>query len=673
MTTSPASVQIVVSLLLAAGCGRSSPGERAARDRAALEEAASGRATIDLRGDLVARFSGTIVLEDAPRDPGARALVFLERFAGAFGIVGDVGPDPLRVASAVAIERGGHVVRVERSHHGVPVFGAEAIVHLDAAGAVVNVVAALPTALSLDVTPTTARPEGAELVIVDHGLFGDGGSGHALAWKARVVDAEGASDVVSDAHTGAPIVTLEADDEAQLFETCQGAAGACTTIWFDGTGQIKTGTPPDPVTRAHGFVVQAAARHVTGTGRASWDGKGTLIRTIVQPMTRRAFWRAESASVFVRPDSVALDVIAHELGHGVVRASVPELVGGGLSGAVGEGLADVFASLTDGNWTLGESLAGGPLRDLRTPRHARDVKMIVKALWDRQANDMGYVHANGMMIGHAFHLLTEGCSAGVCALVGAGVGADKALAIAHRIVAHHLTKHADLLDVAHGARAACKAFRKAGASVVTSPADCAAVINAFHAVGLGPRDRDRDGVPDGEDNCGDIFNPDQVPSAEDPLTGKACIHHDGSAPVKDGGVGDFGVASIEERSRRTAAMCGTSNDAMIEVTISHTRRYLMMPKQYLDVQLDTARRRAANVGGPWSQGTRRVGGGDCVYGQLDLVKVEELGQGLSQAEAAALIKRETAGKAPVGSDVHTIAMPDHGTKTRVRAGEIRAR
>jgi hypothetical protein len=61
-----------------------------------------------------------------------------------------------------------------------------------------------------------------------------------------------------------------------------------------------------------------------------------------------------------------LDVIAHEFTH-LVDANAGDLESSGQSGALDESFADVMASLLDGNWTLGEDVPGGAIRNLASP------------------------------------------------------------------------------------------------------------------------------------------------------------------------------------------------------------------------------------------------------------------------------------------------------------------
>lgn len=128
--------------------------------------------------------------------------------------------------------------------------------------------------------------------------------------------------------------------------------------------------------------------------------------------------------------SKSLDVIAHELTHGVTEFSAG-LEYHDQSGALNESLSDVFGSLTK-QWSLGQSAAqadwliGGDiltpavkadaLRSLKAPGKAYDDPMIGSdpqpahfrdyvSLPDTENDDWGGVHINSGIPNHAFYLV----------------------------------------------------------------------------------------------------------------------------------------------------------------------------------------------------------------------------------------------------------------------------
>jgi Zn-dependent metalloprotease len=112
-----------------------------------------------------------------------------------------------------------------------------------------------------------------------------------------------------------------------------------------------------------------------------------------------------------------LDVIAHELTHGVIETS-SKLVYRGESGALNESFADIFgiviknwyeastpADVTTWNWELGPGLGGRglPLRDLSDPARTGDPAHMRDFVSTRQ--DFGGVHTNSGINNKAAHLL----------------------------------------------------------------------------------------------------------------------------------------------------------------------------------------------------------------------------------------------------------------------------
>ena len=145
-----------------------------------------------------------------------------------------------------------------------------------------------------------------------------------------------------------------------------------------------------------------------------------------------AFWDGERM-VFGDGDgdlfnrfTVALDVIAHELGHGVTEFEGP-LIYHKQSGALNESMSDVFGSLTkqmllnqtadQADWLIGAGLftanvQGRALRDMANPGTAyddpvlgQDPQPVHMDDYARTNRDNGGVHINSGIPNRAFHLV----------------------------------------------------------------------------------------------------------------------------------------------------------------------------------------------------------------------------------------------------------------------------
>ncbi|MCR8672063.1 M4 family metallopeptidase, partial [Agrococcus sp. HG114] len=169
-------------------------------------------------------------------------------------------------------------------------------------------------------------------------------------------------------------------------------------------------------------------------GRDSLDGEGMPLRATVHYGSRydNAFWDGERM-VFGDGDGEvfagftgAIDVIGHELGHGVIAATA-DLEYRDQSGALDESIADVIGSLVkqhalgqsadEADWLIGEgvftdAVQGVALRSMAAPGTAYDDPVLGR---DPQPahmrdfvvtrDDLGGVHINSGIPNRAFHLV----------------------------------------------------------------------------------------------------------------------------------------------------------------------------------------------------------------------------------------------------------------------------
>jgi hypothetical protein len=135
------------------------------------------------------------------------------------------------------------------------------------------------------------------------------------------------------------------------------------------------------------------------------------------------------------PFARALDVVAHELTHGVVQFTA------GLDykfqpGAINEGLADVMACMVDPDWLIGEDLPGGPIRDLEHPEKYGIPSTMSGYRTMSLSQDNGGVHENMGIPSHALELLAT------------AIGREKAARIVYRLLdALYLTPQAQFVDL----------------------------------------------------------------------------------------------------------------------------------------------------------------------------------------------------------------------------------
>lgn len=165
--------------------------------------------------------------------------------------------------------------------------------------------------------------------------------------------------------------------------------------------------------------------------RNSIDGNGLPLNAIVHYGQNydNAFWDGQQMvfgdgdkTVFNR-FTVSLDVIGHELTHGVTGSEV-NLTYLGQSGALNESVSDVFGSLikqyvlkqtaNEADWLIGEGLLtfpGQALRSMKAPGTAYNNKLLGRdpqpadmPHYLRTGQDNGGVHINSGIPNHAFFL-----------------------------------------------------------------------------------------------------------------------------------------------------------------------------------------------------------------------------------------------------------------------------
>ncbi|MEW5923108.1 MAG: M4 family metallopeptidase [Candidatus Zixiibacteriota bacterium] len=199
-------------------------------------------------------------------------------------------------------------------------------------------------------------------------------------------------------------------------------------IWDDVVGQKAE-------VAAHYYVMKSYEYFLNTFGRDSYDGAGTdIIANAHDPVyVNNAYWNGQAVNfadgdgVNYLPFSGSLDVVAHELAHGVTQYTAG-LIYQYQSGAINESFSDVFGAMVDrDDWYLGEEigLVGNYIRSMEDPnlkghpKHMSDYRNI--------STDNGGVHINSGIPNHAYyHAATW-------------IGKDKAEQIWYRALSTYLT------------------------------------------------------------------------------------------------------------------------------------------------------------------------------------------------------------------------------------------
>ncbi|WP_410779761.1 M4 family metallopeptidase [Hymenobacter negativus] len=251
---------------------------------------------------------------------------------------------------------------------------------------------------------------------------------------------------------------------------------------------------------AHFGSTQVYDYWMTVHGRDSWDGLGSKLINYVHFSNNydNANWNGtamrygDGATLF-RP-LTALDVCAHETGHGVCQATAG-LVYLNESGALNEGFSDIWGATienyvdpTKQTWIVGEDITinSGGLRSMSNPLSTGVLSPCPANYrgqrWAFGTADNGGVHTNSGVLNHWYYILSVG-KAGVNEQQQTynvtGIGITKAARIAYRAERLYLTANSDYRSArVFTIQAATDLYGANSAEVV-------AVTDAWYAVGLG--------------------------------------------------------------------------------------------------------------------------------------------------------------------------------------------
>ncbi len=222
-----------------------------------------------------------------------------------------------------------------------------------------------------------------------------------------------------------------------------------------------------------------------------------------------AFWNGKAVfygngGTHFKPLAGALDVTAHELGHGVV-SNTANLEYYGQSGAINESYADIFGSMVDReDWKIGEDVVrttyypSGALRDMADPHNGGTKN---DPYWQPAhvsemylgTQDNGGVHINNSIGSHAYYLYAT------------AVGKEKAEQVFYLALTEYLTKTSQFIDFRIAVVQAARDLHGDPSTEVDE------ANKAFDAVGI-QEEEEVDDTPDYEANSGQerilIYNTD---------------------------------------------------------------------------------------------------------------------------------------------------------------------
>jgi len=412
-------------------------------------------------------------------------------------------------------EMGQSHVRIHQSIDDIPVFGGEAIVHLDDQGEPIGITDALRPHVDVSTTPSLSeaqaveravdltggpdrlsQPPRATLTILHHA-----GRDH-LAYQVQLRHMQPGDEparpvVFIDAHDGETIHRYDALTHAALTH-------AYRTTW-DMHGSTKFG---GATVGDSSDAVLAETHHSLGVvtkflgvklGRSSYDGAGSTLNAYAHYGSNymNAFWDGGAGRMVLGDgDGVLLshlgkrDVVAHEVAHAIIdheAALVPSGESGALAEATGDMLAARVADYANDDWVfdIGEDcwLPLDPTVALRYMGHPSDDGSSRDHYSDRYqgAADSGGIHFNAGIANHFFYLLSEGGQhhdpAFRSGLVVSGIGIEDAFSVWYRALTVYMVSTTDFADA--------RVATVLAATDLYGPAVAEQVATAWHEVGVG--------------------------------------------------------------------------------------------------------------------------------------------------------------------------------------------
>ncbi len=326
------------------------------------------------------------------------------------------------------------------------------------------------------------------------------GSGDTFAIDYIYTDAVSGELVMIDPqlHTGKNRRTYDANGEAYNSRKMPGTL-VCT--------ESNTNCGPQDAQDAHDYAGVTYDYFATKFGRDSLDNNGMdLVSSVNVCGSRRcpnnwnnAAWfnnqmlYGEGDGSTFSPLSGDLDVVAHELTHGVTDFT-SDLIYRDQSGALNEALSDIFGASAEawnegginGNtWKLGEDIytpgaPGDALRYMNNPTlDGQSTDYFPDRVYEGTSTDNGGVHLNSGIFNLAYVLLVEGGShpRGVTSTNVSGIGMDKAEQIYYHANVNYFTSST-------GYDAALAALSQSALDLYGT-AERDAVVASYCAVGVG--------------------------------------------------------------------------------------------------------------------------------------------------------------------------------------------
>ena len=445
-----------------------------------------------------------LVSDDAAAAPEQRARAFLaahgalvginatERAALARGGASPGGSD-LRLAKTDTDAVGFTHVKLNQSYQGLPVLGAQLVVHMNDKGITavngkfvpdisVSTVPAVTKPAAIEAALAAARKTGGselradkvEVAIYPAGLLEGFAVRTVLAYAVEVFSgAQPHEQVWIDAESGAILLRVPRRHTALNRVVYSPEYDPANPNMFVVHKEGDPVPPPSlvtpPTANLYHFAGHTYNFFASAFGRDSYDGKGITMRSVylVNEACPNAYWNGQATNYC--PEIDGDDVVAHEWGHAYTQFT-HDLVYAYQSGALNESYSDIWGEAVDlhngfdgeggannaqprpagQRWQIGEDVQGlnqpaaGILRNMWNPPEYGNPDKVSSTLYHCDASDVGGVHANSGIPNHAFAMLVDGKTFNDRTVTG--IGFTKAIHIYYRAMTVYQTPATNFAD-----------------------------------------------------------------------------------------------------------------------------------------------------------------------------------------------------------------------------------
>ncbi|HVF09200.1 MAG TPA: M4 family metallopeptidase, partial [Abditibacteriaceae bacterium] len=461
----------------------------------------------------------------APADksvsPPARALAFLAEHGGLIGMndteraAATKGNAPaagsnLRFLKTETDSIGMTHVKFDQVYQGLPVFGAQTVVHMNDKGITavngdyvsnisVRTIASVPEGVAIQTALASARKHApgvdlklskVETAIYPAGLLEGSATRGVLAYGIEISDNGPVEQVWIDAESGAVLNRIPLRHKAlnRIVYTPRYDPNAPNSFVVHKENDVPPPPPPNvllPTSNLFHYAGDVYRFFFSAFGRDSYDNAGIIMRSVylVNDQCPNAYWNGQATNYC--PEVDGDDVVAHEWGHAYTQFT-HNLIYSYQSGALNESYSDIWGETVDlhngfdaeggannaqprpagQRWQIGEDTQGinqpalGILRNMWNPTEYGNPDKVTSPLYHCDSSDGGGVHTNSGPPNHAFAMLVDGKTFNGQTVTG--IGFAKAVHIYFRAMTTYQTRTTNFAAHEQALKTSCQDLVAAG-------------------------------------------------------------------------------------------------------------------------------------------------------------------------------------------------------------------